>query len=46
MPFRFDEIPVSAKLDDTVKASLEQIKREKRKSHRKSRQHYGCLPAA
>ncbi len=28
MPFRFDEIPVSAKLDDTVKASLEQRKTE------------------
>ena len=36
MPFKFDEIPVSMKLDETVKAALDQIKKEKRrKSGRK-----------
>lgn len=36
MPFKFDEIPVSTKLDETVKAALDQIKKEKRrKSGRK-----------
>ena len=31
MPFKFDEIPVSTKLDETVKAALDQIKKEKRR---------------
>lgn len=35
MQFKFDEIPVSAKLEATVKASLAQVKYEQRKNSRK-----------
>ena len=35
MPFKFDEIPVSSRLDETVKASLDQIKKEKRRNFKR-----------
>ena len=45
MQIKFDEIPVSKRLNETVETSLEQIKREQRRKKRK-KLWIGCGSAA